>query len=156
MIKVYQEIIAQGSGDCFSACLASILELPISSVPKFARDHGARMNIVAREWLHEHFNLSLVSIRLEDRDHVYQGKDLRLVGGVCGTPCILTYPSPNIPGSFHAVVGQIDEHGLNFQIIHDPNPKGAEIRGYPVVAEFLVPMVYRPQPPTAAVMRKAA
>lgn len=141
MKPVHQEIIDAGIGDCFSACLASLLELPLAEVPKFRRDHGREMMTEARRWLAATFGLSIITIQLKDlNDDDFTGADIRLVGGVPGTPCIAGGASPNIAGALHAVVGEIDADGMNFEMTHDPNPSGRGILGYPKHLYFLVPL----------------
>ena len=141
MKPVFQEIIDEGTGDCFSACLASILELPIGEVPKFRRDHGREMMKAARKWCAENFGLSIITIQMEDLDdEELEGKDIRLIGAVEKTPCIAGGKSPNLENCSHAVVGELDRHGMNFDITHDPNPSGKGIVGRPTHLYFLVPM----------------
>jgi hypothetical protein len=140
MKPVYQRIIDAGKGDCFAACLASILELPLESVPNFRalETPEADMNKLAREWLKENYNLSLVCIY--NGKEIISGEDFRVIGGLVGTPCIGTVISPNFENAQHAVVGQIDKHGMNFELLHDPNPNGKEIKTRPLFLQFLVPM----------------
>jgi len=47
MKSVYQTIFGDGRGNCFAACIASILELPIEVVPNFCA------NYKEREWFIE-------------------------------------------------------------------------------------------------------
>jgi hypothetical protein len=140
MKPVFQEIIEPGSGDCFSACLASILEMPLSDIPKFKQLHGADMMKHVRLWAAEKFDLSVITIQMENRESDFSGADMRIVGAFGGTPCIAGGVSPNFENCNHAVVGQLDEHGLNFQMTHDPNPSGKGIKGHPTHLYFLVPL----------------
>lgn len=145
MKPVMQEIIDAGVGDCFSACLASLLEIPLADVPKFRRDnpYPADMMTSARKWLAEKHGLSIVTVQLEDRNGGnFIGSDIRIIGAVPGTPCIGGGDSPNFKDVSHAVVGEIDEHGMNFVMTHDPNPSGKGIVGYPKHLYFLVPISY--------------
>lgn len=138
MKPVFQENIDAGTGDCFSACLASILELPLDAVPKFRRDNPVPNDMMAdaRRWLAENFGLSIVTIQMEKE--LRTGEDIRLIGAHPGTPCIAGGVSPNVEGVCHAVVGEIDEHGMNFRLTHDPNPSGKGIVGRPLHLYFLV------------------
>ncbi len=140
MKPVYQEIIDRGVGDCFSAALASLLELPIEAVPKFRRDHGREMMTEARRWLAEKFGLSIITIQMEDWDDDPIGKDIRLIGAFAGTPCLAGGTSPNLPDTLHCVVGKLDEYGMNFELTHDPNPSGLGIAGRPKHLYFIVPL----------------
>lgn len=139
MKPVFQEIIEAGRGDCFSACLASLLELPLYAVPKFRKEEtetGINMMAAARQWCRERFGLSLITIQMQE---IETGKDIRIMGAFEGTPCIAGGVSPNLPDCLHAVVGEI-RNGLNFHLTHDPNPSGKGIVGYPKHLYFLVPM----------------
>lgn len=140
MKPVMQEIVDQGKGDCFSACLASILEVPLNSVPKFLRDNPAPADMMppVREWIAKNFGLSLVTIQMEDRND-FIGTDIRIIGALPETPCIAGGTSPNYPDTNHAVVGTIDGLG-NFTMTHDPSPSGKGIVGFPKHIYLFVPM----------------
>ena len=139
MKPVMQEIVDKGVGDCFSACLASMLEVPMSIVPKFRKDNpdGDSMMGAARNWLAEHFNLSLITVQMEDRDSDFMGTDIRILGCAKDTPCIAGGTSPNYPDTLHAVVGVVNDLG-NFTMTHDPNPTGRGIVGVPKHIYFSV------------------
>lgn len=146
MKKVFQEIFDARTGDCLSAALASLLEIPLESVPKFNLLAGDPYKGLksAREWLATEYRLSLVDIQMEDLEKPgFTGFDLRLIGAVPGTLCIAGGASANVEGANHAVVGQIDSRGLNFEILHDPNPLGKGIVGRPSHLYFLIPLDYR-------------
>lgn len=141
MKPVFQQIVDKDSGDCFRACLASILELDCEDVPNFramVNESGADMMDFAREWCLKNYNISLVSIFMNKIPDC--GDDFRLTGGCEGTPLIASYESPNLEGCTHAVVGEIDKHGLNITITHDPNPNGKPIESYPRFITLLVPL----------------
>lgn len=140
MKPVFQELIDEGRGDCFSACLASLLEIPLEAVPKFRRDNPAPNDMMkdARKWLNENFDLSIVTIQMEKE--LLTGDDLRLIGATPGTPVLAGGKSPNLEGCQHCVVGEIDEHGLNFVMTHDPNPSGKGLVGKPMHLYLIVPM----------------
>lgn len=135
-----QEIFTAGEGDCFSACIASLLELPLSAVPKFRKLHPppACMVTPARKWLEVETGLSLVTIQMARE--VRTGEDLRLIGAAPGTPCMAGGVSPNVADTFHCVVGEIDEQGMNFRMTHDPHPSQKGIVGPPRHLYFLVPL----------------
>lgn len=133
MTPVLQEIIDPGKGDCFSACIATLFDLPLAEVPKFRRDnpYPSDMMDAARAWVAEKFGLSLITIQNADfNDPDFTGRDMRFVGGRPETPCIAGGKSPNFEGVSHAVVGTIDGLG-NFTMTHDPNPSGKGIIGQP-------------------------
>ncbi len=142
MKPVMQEIIDKGIGDCFSACLASLLEIELDRVPKFARDNPKPKDMMpdVRKWLSENFDISLVTIQMENREADFIGTDIRIIGAMPGTPCIAGGKSPNYKDTLHAVCGTIDGIG-NFTMTHDPNPSGKGIVGYPQHIYLLVPMM---------------
>ena len=138
MRPVFQEIIDSGKGDCFSACLASLLELPLEQVPKFRRDNPepGEMMKAARFWLAENFALSIVTIQMEPEE-IESGADIRIIGANPNTPCIAGGASPNLDNCQHAVVGFLNEAD-EFQMTHDPNPSSKGIIGRPKHLYFLV------------------
>lgn len=143
---VYQENIEPDSGDCFSASLASLLEVELSEIPNFrivahmAGKPGNHMMHFARPWLAEQYGLSIVTIQMAKE--IETGEDLRLVGAFAGTPCMAGGKSSTFPDTLHCVVGHIDETGMNFVMTHDPNPNGRGLAGPPMHLYFLVPMNY--------------
>jgi hypothetical protein len=144
MKPVKQEIVDAGTGDCLSAALASLLELPTSAVPKFRRDNpepGAMMD-AARAWLAAEYDLALVTIQMESAKawENLTGDDLRLIGATAHTPVLAGGVSPNVPGAQHCVVGELDTFGMNFHMTHDPAPSGKGIVGRPLHLYFLVPL----------------
>ncbi|HXG85964.1 MAG TPA: hypothetical protein VNI84_18225 [Pyrinomonadaceae bacterium] len=143
MKPVYQKIIDVGRGDCFSACLASLLEMPLEDVPNFRaletdNPNGDNMTKLACGWLHRHFNLSLITIY--NGLELKTGADIRVTNAFPGTPCIACVKSPNFENANHSVCGEIDEQGMNFVLTHDPNPNGKPISSRPLFLQFLVPM----------------
>lgn len=58
MIKVEQQVIDRDAGDCFVACVASILELPLSAVPSIHTEPAWDAHC---RWLNS-ANLALVQI----------------------------------------------------------------------------------------------
>jgi hypothetical protein len=99
-------------GDCFRACLASILELPPESVPMAFNPNGWRGVINA--WLAP-LGLFYFDIRADDP---------MCEGLLHASPYhIITGPSPRGGGVRHAVVGH---RGV---IEHDPHPTRAGLLG---------------------------
>jgi hypothetical protein len=62
------------------------------------------------------------------------------MGAFAGTPCLAGGTSPNLPDCLHCVVGKLDEHGMNFEMTHDPKPSGKGIAGHPKHLYFIVPL----------------
>lgn len=132
MIPITQEIITGDAGDCLSACLASLLELPLDAVPKFRRDHGpSGMMPAARAWLADMSGLSLICISLKNIS-------IEGLGAAPGLMCIAGGRSPEPGGLYHAVVGRIDAD--RFEMLHDPHPGARGIEGDPLALYFLVPV----------------
>jgi hypothetical protein len=97
MIPIDQTIYGP-EGNCFQACIASILEVPLDDVPECL---GGRYDQRLLDWLHS--------------------KGLGLVlkptaGGWLTGYCILTAKSPRTEGN-HAVVIKDGE------VVHDPHPE---------------------------------
>lgn len=115
MIKVQQREGECRSGDCFSACLASILELPLGDVPVFTGDY-----YTARQWAWP----MAINDWLRTRGYT-----------------VAHYPDNGAigPECFHIVQGQSrrrgstenDQHAVvayGDRIVYDPNPDGVGIR----------------------------
>lgn len=144
MKKVFQEISHPRDGDCLSACIASLLELPLADVPKFARDAagcGSTMMDECRKWLAEKHGYAFVFVHLKDLDDpMLEDCIFPVFGGLAGAPCIASGRSGNVPGAQHAIVGQLGSMGMSFEMTHDPNPIGKGIIGRPQGFYFLVPL----------------
>lgn len=112
-------------GDCFSACIASILEIPLEDVPVFSlppyTDAGARWTLAVDDWL-----------RMRGYCLVGFEEDANVVGGI---PCfhIISGPYIDTPKeSRHAVVAYGD------RIIHDPNSRRRGTNIYPITHRWLL------------------
>jgi hypothetical protein len=66
MIKIFQP----NDIDCFRACVASILELPLSEVPSFVELHGRDYLIHALKFLEDR-NYTLVCVPYECASHLF-------------------------------------------------------------------------------------
>lgn len=114
MKRVFQQVTGYAGGDCFPACVASILELDLADVPRFCDEPEGwfdRFTVWLREW----HGLFPVSARLSD--------GVPPIGGLC----ILSVPSvhPDAPpDGLHAVVGlaEVREDRVFFDVVHDPRP----------------------------------
>jgi hypothetical protein len=94
-------------GDCVAACIASILELPLATVPNFVQRESCWEDW--NEWLIRR-GLYLVSFSPKDwTPHGYH-----IIDGKSHT------------GDWNHVVV-----GLNGKMVHDPNPKRRGLRGDP-------------------------
>jgi hypothetical protein len=97
-------------GNCFPACIASIMKLPIDKVPFFTTEtQGAQIDD-ANGWLRQ-FNL-----RLNMRPYR---------AGAKSNHCLARGVSPRFPSHFHMVVWKDDS------MVHDPHPDQRGIIGKP-------------------------
>jgi hypothetical protein len=109
MRPVHQAETTHGRGDCFAACLASLLEISIEDVPNFRLAENPWASI--QEWLGER---GLCAIRCI--------ADPRIFSTIPRQYCILSGASPTNPGGIHAVIALWD--GLSAEVVHDPRPGG--------------------------------
>lgn len=109
MKPVDQTKLGVPDGNCFPACLASILERPLETIPEFK---GEEWQARYADWLRE-LGLSLITIRLPDgiENSNAEARRYYLPGY-----CILAVQSPRLDGHLHAVVARDGE------IVHDPHP----------------------------------
>ncbi len=122
MIPVDQTKFGPEEGNCFSACVASILELHICNVPHFCGGGNEKWLKDAEAWLRENHNLTLLGFVSRGRSGVYCLPSMfHILSGESGR------------GLFHSVVAFCGE------VVHDPHPsrKGIiEIEEY----DFLIPV----------------
>ena len=117
MIPVMQTILSPPFGDCFRACVASILELTIDEVPNF-NTYLAWYD--ALQWFLGDYGLYAL--------------DLRLISGASAKDFLRGYyivsgKSPRFD-CLHAVVGR------DGNIVHDPFPGGGGIRSVDTFTVF--------------------
>jgi hypothetical protein len=114
---VDQNGFGRPQGNCYAACLASILEVPLDWIPEGTRNH-------------EHANPFLAPLGL--RLVQLPKNDMRIGPRVLH---ILTGPSPRGNETLHATVGR------GGQIIHDPHPSRAGLAGTERQVTLLVALV---------------
>jgi hypothetical protein len=132
MKPVFQTIVDKDKGNCFAACLASVLEIPLEIVPNFLELYGmTNMRKEADKWLNERYGLTLLAV--ETTDHRSHFRPI-----IPNTICLASGKSKTFEGGYHVVVGKIDKHGLNFMMTHDPNPNQKGIDGKPIYLYFFV------------------
>jgi len=118
MIPVQQTIDRIPGGDCFRACVASVLEMKIDDVPHFCEDgkHDGVWYLAFRDWLKER-GLCAVT---------YDWTGSCPPQGMIGH-CLVSVQSKHPDaqtGWLHSVVGKswLDADGLMaLDIVHDPN-----------------------------------
>jgi len=115
MTPIFQDRFGKRFGNCVSACLASIFEMPLERVPNF--------NIGNPIGFYKRVNAWLGRFGLRALDVVAKGWDLSVLDGVY---CLANGKSPRDPERLtHAVVW------LNGEIAHDPHPDGRGLVGEP-------------------------
>jgi hypothetical protein len=126
MTPTPQTAFGDGNGNCWAACLASMLDMPIEAVPNFCKESDDWWS-VTQSWL---------------RDHGYYAIEMILNGdGPWLMPlpeigCIITGKSPR--GDFlHCVVGRIKGDSIVYEF--DPHPDQSNIES-PQRVCFLVPL----------------
>lgn len=126
MKPVMQTVTGRG-GNCFAACLASILELPITDVPNFfdlAPDEPGPWWKVVRDWLRPH-GFGIITIAFEKAE---SWDELCLDGYH-----IVSGKSPRMEGAHHSTVW------YRGRMVHDPHPDQSGIPA-PETLELLYPI----------------
>lgn len=122
-----------GPGDCFRACLASLLHCDLEEVPPLeeinTKKQGERYSqwyLALQNWLKRKYGLFFLEILLPKEQAFFPQPH--------GPYCILM--GQTVQGFKHAVVGKVlhDE----FLVLHNPSPR-AEILSVESIA-FLVPL----------------
>lgn len=140
MIPVFQRTICRSTGDCFSACLASLLHLPLEVVPNFNLGRPGYQDIDIQAWLRDR-GFSMLKVHYPEQT-TERGIVLDYFHAT-GAYFIGSVPSQKFPGGRHAVVCQFQKdqndespHAgtYNRAIVHDPNPGN---QPYPSDVELL-------------------
>ena len=126
-------------GNCYQACLASILDAALEDVPHFAQqygpshpDEGPVWWLAAQQWIRDEVGLYLTYAPAE----MYPTPRDALVGDVPdGFCCIAGGPSPR-GGWSHVVVVDADGH-----LLHDPHPSGDGLAGPPHGYDLIVSQI---------------
>jgi hypothetical protein len=149
MKPIYQNVTSPSKGDCTAACIASILEVPLESIPNFNLPDGSHYYINLRKWV-ENSGVAFVeyffrkTISLDNLPY-----DVNIHPVSChGAYCLLSVPSQKYKNGWHHVVGRMFYETEDYlsgragiEIIHDPNinnkpyKKDVEVRSI----TFLVP-----------------
>lgn len=112
---VRQRTVNPRYGDCFGACLASLLELPIEVVPN---DHSPRWMAIQRLFLGQ-FGIELT----------FHGSD----GPIwCDAPWIASVRSKNYYNGTHAIIMQGQD------VLFDPSTKNRYKKGESLLGEGIV------------------
>jgi hypothetical protein len=112
-------------GDCFRACVASLLELPAAAVPHFlevAERQKKCWEWITNDWLTREHGLLLITLPVKNDGYGYympHGLHDSLVGWF---PSYNILSGPAIRGFRHSCVG------LGSKIVHDPHPSRAGLQ----------------------------
>jgi hypothetical protein len=102
-----QTRVGQLNGNCFEACIASLLEIPLHSVPDFPRDE-APFILAVQQFLRE-YGLFYIQTPIDD---------LAIAPAFASGFTWHTMEGISERGGNHACVG------LNGKLVHDPHPGG--------------------------------
>ena len=134
MEPVDQTIFGNTNGNCFPACLASILEIPLDTIPNFCATPGDWIR-AANKWM------STYGLCILEWDLAEDGALCGMNGLADGAWVVISGKSPR--GDFlHAVVGryrddeELGTHKLEY--VHDPHPSRSYHDGPAKHADFFV------------------
>lgn len=143
MKPVMQTLFGKGKGNCYAACIASILEIPIEDVPNFCAQSQYNWHKAVADWMSVR-GLRIIALEFSTRKGLWGGEALKRCWtyGLGGEWVILSGLSPRSTDRanpmYHSVVGQ--PRGWGFRMVHDPHPDGTGLRGHPWGVEFIVPV----------------
>ena len=121
MIPVDQTKFGKPDGDCFAACIASVLEVPLESLPNLNGYSEDDWWLKTQEWVEENSDYSYIEVSITG---------LKEAAPIFGNSYwIATGKSPR-GGCNHAVVFCRDK------MVHDPYPDRAGLLGEPTSAGF--------------------
>ena len=128
MIPAYQTVFGSEKGNCFAACIASILEVPLDTVPNFCADLPSDWHAQTNQWLAKHYGLGLVTMQVEegsDYDDLDMPRD-----------CHHFISAKTLRGDcYHCVVAK------NGIVVHDPHPSGIGLLPGDCYFDFFVKML---------------
>ena len=119
MLKLYQtkfggkETLIEGQGNCFQACVATVLQMPLEEAFNHASYSDDEWLAEFNTWL-EQYNLGCIFIEMSEEKPVSTSAIKGLHIAECMSKTLYH-------GERHAVV--IRDH---FELFHDPNPNATE------------------------------
>jgi len=128
--RLYDSSNQSPPGNCFQACVATILGISLADVPDEADHWRPGMDPYKAwraywphfcDWLRER-ELGYIEIQAHTGDR----------SSSLDVPCIASGPSPRDPSILHAVViryVRLDRHTIGPHWLHDPHPSRAWLRG---------------------------
>lgn len=113
MTPVDQTKFGKPDGNCFEACLATLLNLPIEDVFSWDREDPDNWLDGTRQWLSENFGLTYIDIDVDEGPWPV---------GISDCVCVISGKSNR--GLLHAVVGKLTFDGKrgSWEMLHDPHP----------------------------------
>jgi len=126
MKRVYQTNFGK-SGNCFQACVASVLELELVQVPDFVNDSKTEWFSNLRDWL-KNYNLGVVNVDFTELS-------ISDITQISSGFCIAQGQKPNRDNVKHAVVMN------NVCLSHDPLPDG---EGLEIVEQVMFFIPFNP------------
>lgn len=117
MKPTMQTKFGAGKGNCFSACLASILEIPLELIPNFCAEYPSDWLNKTNEWL-AGLGLVLIDFNVES---VPDWDTYWIASGL----------SPRLTCD-HSVVYRADA------MVHDPHPSGDGLKGKPKYGSIIL------------------
>jgi len=124
MIPIFQTIQNDKNGNCYAACIASILEVPLETIPNFMEEGPDYFLNKLDKWSKKQ-NFIVLSITLDplNEELVELYKDLYMIGSL---------PSQRFKDATHAVVCK------GIKIVHDPNPESKGGHGHPTSFDIFI------------------
>lgn len=137
MKPVMQSITTAPGGDCFRACVASILDLSLDDVPHFFEHSGVNDFMTQAEW---------VQVRCFAREHQRYATHLDPDGDPAGPNDLPYIAMLRMTGEPYIAIGKspagdwghcVVMQGTEF--VHDPSPSGRFLDGEPWLYVALLP-----------------
>lgn len=140
MIPIDQTLFGDGSdgtepGNCFAACIASLLEVPLSKVPNFCANPEDSWWRGLQSWLRDR-GLYAVDMTWGEGDEKHIPEAVWSTEYV-GVGALLIATGPASRGHLHAVVVRATETGP--ELLHDPHPSREGLLGVSCLT-LLVPL----------------
>lgn len=111
MVPVMQTTFGKGTGNCFAACIASILDISLDEVP-FFMDHGDNWYTQFVNWAYDRGLIAeCVNSDYSGFEEILESLEYSIVTG----------KSPRGGGMYHSVVFKGNK------LAHDPHPEGTGV-----------------------------
>lgn len=105
-------------GNCFAACIASVMEFDLSMVPNFCSQGESDWVAACNRWLKQ-YGLSLLTVVFKTGTLLPSGAYYLMAG-------------PSARGILHSVVA------MNGKMVHDPHPDGTGIQRVDEIDLFII------------------